>query len=57
MSSMNRSSGGAGTWPTYSTDSVWPTSRGEAQALAGAAAWFQAASESAAARSSTLIQT
>src|SRR5215470_7503345 len=25
MSSMNRSSGGAGTRPTYSMDSVWPT--------------------------------
>jgi hypothetical protein len=25
MSSMNRSSGGAGTRPTYSIDSVWPT--------------------------------
>src|SRR5688500_6062171 len=25
MSSTNRSSGGAGTWPTYSTAPVWPT--------------------------------
>src|SRR5437763_17100067 len=30
MSSMNRSSGGAGTWPTYSTDPVWPNSHGRA---------------------------
>lgn len=37
MSSMNRSSGGAGTRPTYSMDSVWPTRIQFAREVAGPA--------------------